>query len=129
MGGFALLLWAVPAVIEPLTLAFAASGLPEVADASPYGRAGTVAVAVLAAVLSAFGATLAWRGASAALRGVTAVLLAVVAVLIGLMTFYFFFSGPMFVAFGILLLHATISICVLTRAVLRAASSVERADR
>ncbi|GIE84615.1 hypothetical protein Are01nite_10950 [Actinoplanes regularis] len=129
MDGLALLLWAAPAVIEPLALAFAAWGLPEVADASPFGRAGTVVVAVSAAVLSALAAILAWRGISGALRGVTAVLLTVVTVLVGLMTVHFFFSGAMFVAFGILLLHATISICVLTQAVLQAAPSVEGADR
>lgn len=129
MDGLALLLWGVPAVIEPLALAFAAAGLPEVADASPFGRVGTVVVAVLTAVLSAVGAILAWRGGSGVFRGVTAVLLAVAAVLVGLMTFYFLFSGAMFVAFGILLLHATISICVLTRAVLQAAPSAEGVER
>lgn len=129
MGGFALLLWAAPAVIEPLTVAFAASGLPEVADASPYGCTGTVAVAVLASVLSTVGAILAWRGMSGALRGVMSALLAVIAVLLGVLYFSFFFSGAMLVGFGILMLHATISVCVLTGAVLQAAAVVERVDR
>ncbi len=77
-GGLGLFLLAVPAVVESGVTALAAAVFPEIADASPLGRVGTIAVGVAAAVLSSFGAVFAFRRTAGFLATVVALLLGIV---------------------------------------------------
>ncbi|KUL27784.1 hypothetical protein ADL15_33635 [Actinoplanes awajinensis subsp. mycoplanecinus] len=119
MNGLALLLFGLPGVIEPAVVAFAATGFPEVADASPFGREGTVIVGVVAAVAAAVGAIVAWRGVSGPFRAATAILLGIVAALVALMAFAFLVSGTVVFVLGVLMIHTAIAVCVIGREVLR----------
>ncbi|BCY08798.1 hypothetical protein [Actinoplanes sp. L3-i22] len=125
MDGFALVLFGLPAVVEPALVAVAATAFPEIADASPYGRTGTLVIGLLAATVSAVGVILAWRGISGTPRAATAVLLGVAAGLVGLLAFTLLLGGGMLLIFAILLIHGTFSICVIAREVLRSAPTAE----
>lgn len=118
-GGLALFLFTVPAVLEPGVTALATLGFPEVAEASPFGCAGTVAVCLAAAGLAVAGAVLALRGVGGALRSTLAVLLGAAAGLVAVMAFYFLFAGSVVLVFAMLLIHATFSLAMIARAVAR----------
>jgi hypothetical protein len=125
-SGLALFVFAVPAVMESGVVAFVALGLPEAAEASPFGRGGTFAVCVVAAVLSVVGAVLAWRGVGRSLGSVLALLLGVAAGLVALIAFVFLFSGSVVLVLAVLLIHAAFSIAMIARAVARATSMSAR---
>lgn len=119
VGGLALFLFAAPAVVEPGLLALAAGTFPEVADASPLGRLGTIGLAVAAAVLSAAGAGLALRDSNSRRASAIAILLGVAGGLLALIACVFLFEGGALLILAILLLHAVFSIAMIIRAVTR----------
>ncbi|GAA1608307.1 hypothetical protein [Actinoplanes couchii] len=127
IGGLALFLFVTPAVVEPGVTALAAVMFPEVADASPVGRLGTVVVGIAAAVLAVAGAVLALRRTSGLPASVVAVLLSVASGLLALTAFFFLFSGGALLILAVLLVHAVFSIVMIVRAVTRSRpAGVER---
>ncbi|BCJ44841.1 hypothetical protein GCM10010168_16540 [Actinoplanes ianthinogenes] len=124
-SGLALLLFGLPAVVEPLVVGVAATGFDEIADASPFGAQGTFAIGVVAAVFSAIGTVMAWRGVDGLIRLIMAILLAIFAGLIAAMALALLFAGGVTLIFAVLLLHAAFSIVMITQALLRSKPSSE----
>lgn len=118
-GGLGLFLFAAPAVVEPAVTALAAVMFPEVAEASPVGRAGTVILGVAAAVLSVASVVLALRRARGPVVTIVAVLLSVAGGLLALTAFFFLLQGGALLVLAVLLLHAAFSVAMIVRAVTR----------
>jgi hypothetical protein len=120
-SGFTLVLLFATAVIELFVVAMASAGFDEVAEASPFGRSGTIVVAAVAAGIACLGAILAWRGVSGALRGITAILVFVAVGVTAVMVLFLVIAGGTPIILGVLLAHAAFSLGMIGRAVLRSA--------
>ncbi|WP_436519571.1 hypothetical protein [Actinoplanes sp. HUAS TT8] len=112
-----LLLYGLPAVIEPLVAGVAALGSREVADASHFGARGTLVAGVVAAVIAATGVFVVRRAPGRLFRSCLATVLGFLAGLVGLEAFALVFAGGRPVVLGALLIHAMISIMMISRAV------------
>ena len=118
-SGTALLLWLVSAGVELVIVLFAGAGFDEVADASPYGRAGTVVVIVAILAVALAGTVLAWRGAAGAWRVLVGCVLFVAAGLLLAMAIGFLTAGLPAAVLAVLLLLAAVQIVLIGAAVLR----------
>jgi len=120
-SGFALALFCTTAVVEMLAVAVAGAWFDDVADASPFGRAGTIVVAAIASGIACVGTILAWRGSSGALRGITATLVFVVVGIVLLMVLYFLIAGGTPIILALWLAHAAFSLGMIGRVALQPA--------
>lgn len=120
-SGFNLVLLCTASVIELLVVATLAVVSDEVADAAPFGRVGAVVLGAVGAVIAIVGAVVGWRGAGGAVRAVTATLVFVTVGLIAMMTWFFVIAGGVTIGVAVLLAHATFSVTMIGRAVLRPA--------
>ncbi len=119
-SGFALALLFATGLIELIVVGFAGMGFDEVADASPFGRTGTVIAVAVIAVVSLAGVVVALRGAHATARMVTAVVLFVAVGVVAVMALFFLIAGGAPIIFAILLVLTAVSIGMIGRAVLQA---------
>ncbi|MBG0569111.1 hypothetical protein [Actinoplanes aureus] len=122
-SGFVLSLWCAIVVIELIVTAFAATGFDEVADASPFGRAGTIVVSLAIAAVACVGAVCAWRGAPGPLRVLVAVLLFLGTGLLVLIALFFVIAADVTVILGFLLVPAAVFVGLIGAAVSRSMPS------
>ena len=120
-SGTALLLWLVSAGIELAIVLSAGAGFDEVADASPYGRPGTVVVIAAVLAVALVGTVLAWRAAAGAWRVPVACGLFVAAGLLLALAIGFLAGGLPAAVLAILPLLAAVQIVLIGAAVLRSA--------
>ena len=118
-SGFALAMFFITTVIELFAVAIASAGFDEVADASPFGRSGTIVVAAIAAGVAVIGSIVAWRGSTGALRGITATIVFIAVGVVALMVLYFVIAGGTPIILAFLLAHAAFSLGMIGRAVLQ----------
>lgn len=124
-GGLTLLLMCSAASILLLTGAFGAAASEEVADATPFGRTGTVVVTIGAAVVVCAAAAVAWRTAWSRTRAAVAGLSIIAAVLVATMAFFFLFADPAQVSLGLLLTCAAVLIALGGREAAQASATGE----
>jgi hypothetical protein len=120
-SGFTLVLLCTATLIELAVVALLALASDDVADASPFGRSGTVVVGVAGGVIAVVGAVVGWRGAVGAVRVVAAALLFVAVGIIAVMVMFFVIAGGVTIGLAVLLAHATFSVAMIGRAVLQSA--------
>jgi hypothetical protein len=125
-SGFALVLLSTATVIELAVVAALATASDEVARAVPFGRSGTVTLCVAGAVVAVVGAIAGWRGATGGARAVTAALVFVAAGLIAVLAVFFVIGGGLTLGLAILVAHATVSVAMIGRAVLRSGAAGAR---
>jgi hypothetical protein len=114
-----LVLLAVTTLIELFVVAFATAGFEEVADASPFGRRGTLIAAGLIAAVTVAGVLVAGRSGSALLRVITAVVVFLALGIVVVMALFFLLAGGTSIILVVLLGHTAVSIGLVGRAVLQ----------
>jgi hypothetical protein len=119
MSGFLLLFLLLTTVVELVGVAVATPVVDEIGAASLFGRDGTVAVTIVAAVIACAGVIVAWRGIGGTPRAVTAVLLFAAAVVVLVLTISLLTSGNLAIGFAVGLLPAFVWILLIGRAVLQ----------
>jgi hypothetical protein len=94
------------------------AGLPDLVEGVGLGSPATEVTVCAVLLVTVVGAVLAWHGATGATRLIAAAALFVASGLTGALGLSFFTGGALAV-FGILMLHAAVSIALIGRAVLR----------
>ncbi|MBU2664800.1 hypothetical protein KOI35_14960 [Actinoplanes bogorensis] len=120
--GFSLVIILLTLLIMLFGLVIGALWFDEVADASPFGRAGTVVVAVVMAVIAVASTIVAARGMVAA-RRVASVACFAAAVVALVLALFILLSGGIAISLGFLLGYATLAFGLIGNAVLRNTTS------
>ncbi|WP_221328487.1 hypothetical protein [Actinoplanes sp. L3-i22] len=110
-------------VVELVGVAAATTAVDEIGEASLFGRAGTIAVTLAAAVIAGAGAVVTWRQVGGAPRAVTAVLLFAAAAVVLTLTISLLTSANLAAGFAAGLLPAFVWILLIGRAVLRTSAA------
>ncbi|MBB2945344.1 tryptophan-rich sensory protein [Actinoplanes lutulentus] len=124
-GGFTLLMLSTTASILLLTVTLLVAASEDVAEATVFGKAGTVAVTVGAAIVVCVSAVIAWRGSGSAVRAVAVGMSIVAAVLVATLAYLFLFSDNTQFGAGLLLVCAAVLVALGGREVAHASGTRE----
>jgi hypothetical protein len=111
-GDFTLLILCTTASVLLLTVALLVTSSEDVAGATPFGRLGTVAVTVGAAVVVCASAAVARRSAGSTPRAIATGLSIAATALVGVLAFLFLFADSGQFAVGLLLACATVLVAM-----------------
>ncbi|GGN80408.1 hypothetical protein GCM10010112_55930 [Actinoplanes lobatus] len=124
-GGFTLLMLCTTASILLLTVALLVTSSEDVADATPFGRIGTLVVTVGAALVVCASAVIARHTAVPAVRATAVGASIIAAALVAVMAFLFLFANSAQFAVGLLLACAAVLVALGGRAVAQASGTRE----